>query len=56
MTVILFNIGILYLIMKKIKKSIIVLIIGSIIIYLSGCASITYNPYNKDERIKVILK
>lgn len=25
------------------------------VLYFSGCASLTYNPYNKNETIKVIL-
>lgn len=42
--------------MKNLKKYIIIAILASVIIYLSGCASLTYNPHSQTEKVKVTLK
>ena len=42
--------------MKNLKKYIIIAILASVIIYLSGCASLTYNPHSQTEKGKVTLK
>lgn len=42
--------------MKSLKRYVIMAILVSAVIYLSGCASLTYNPHNQTEKIKVTLK
>ena len=42
--------------MKNLKKYIIIAILASVVIYLSGCASLTYNPHSQTEKVKVTLK
>ena len=38
--------------MKNLKKYIIIAILASVVIYLSGCASLTYNPHSQTEKSK----
>ena len=42
--------------MKNLKKYIIIAILASVVIYLSGCASLNYNPHSQTEKVKVTLK
>ena len=42
--------------MKNLKKYIIIAILASVVIYLSGCASLTYNLHSQTEKVKVTLK
>ena len=42
--------------MKNLEKYIIIAILASVVIYLSGCASLTYNPHSQTEKVKVTLK
>lgn len=42
--------------MKSLKKHVIIAILASAVIYLSGCASLTYNPHSQTEKVKVTLK
>ena len=42
--------------MKNLKNYIIIAMLASVIIYLSGCASLTYNPHSQTEKVKVTLK
>lgn len=39
--------------MRKIKRIIMLVILAGTVIYLSGCASLTYSPHKENEKIKV---
>lgn len=42
--------------MRNLKRYIIIAILASTAMYLSGCASLTYNPHSQTEKVKVTLK
>jgi PBP1b-binding outer membrane lipoprotein LpoB len=42
--------------MRNLKRYIIIAILASTAMYLSGCASLTYNPHSQTEKIKMTFK
>lgn len=39
--------------MKYVRKFIVLLLLNLIMVYLSGCGTLTYNPSSKTEKVKM---
>ncbi len=39
--------------MKYVRKFIVLLLLSLIMVYLSGCGTLTYNPGSKTEKVKM---